>query len=88
MDSTTRFDTKRVGALPLVVAYLEKMDLAKVIDEYVPWEGEVSLGTLCEIMVCNRMLNPRAQYKIGERAERAGVCDYYNVSTAQLNDDR
>ncbi len=88
MDATTRFETKRVGALPLVVAYLEKMQLAKVIDEHVPWEGDVSLGTLIEIMVCNRMLNPRAQYKIGEWAERAGVCDYYNVSTAQLNDDR
>jgi transposase len=88
MDATTRFDTKRVGAFPLVVAYLEKMQLAKVIDEHVPWEGEVPLGTLIEIMVCNRMLNPRAQYKIGEWAERAGACDYYNVLPAQLNDDR
>lgn len=88
MDATTRFETRRVGALPLVVAYLEKMQLAKVIDEHVPWEGDVSLGTLIEIMVCNRMLNPRAQYKIGEWSERAGVCDYYDVSTAQLNDDR
>lgn len=88
MDATTRFETKRVGALPLVVAYLEKMELAKVIDDHVPWEGDVPLGTSIEIMVCNRMLNPRAQYKIGEWAERAGVCDYYNVSTAQLNDDR
>jgi transposase len=88
MDATTRFNTMRVGALPVVVAYLEKMRLAKVIDAHVPWEGEVSLGTLVEIMVCNRMLNPRAQYKIGEWAARAGVCDYYQVSAEQLNDDR
>jgi transposase len=88
MDATTRFETKRVGALPLVVAYLEKMELAKVIDEHVPWEGEVPLGTLIEIMVCNRILNPRAQYKIGEWATRAGVCDYYAVTSEQLNDDR
>ncbi len=88
MDATTRFNTMRVGALPVVVAYLEKMRLAEVIDAHVPWEGEVSLGTLVEIMVCNRMLNPRAQYKIGEWAARAGVCDYYQVSAEQLNDDR
>lgn len=88
MDATTRFSTKRVGALPVVVAYLEKMRLAEVIDAHVPWEGDVPLGTLIEIMVCNRLLNPKAQYRIGEWAERAGVCDYYNLSCDQLNDDR
>lgn len=87
MDSTTRFDTKRVGALPVIVAYLEKMQLGSTIDEHVPWKGDVALGTLVEIMVCNRLLNPKAQYKIGEWAQRAGVCDYYGVSAKQLNDD-
>lgn len=88
MDATTRFNTKRVGALPFIVAYLEKMQLANVIDEVVPWEGEVSLGVLAELMVCNRMLNPKAQYKIGEWAQRSGVCDYYDLEPEQLNDDR
>jgi Domain of unknown function (DUF4277) len=88
MDATTRFNTKRIGALPLVVAYLEKMPLAEVIDAHVSWEGDVPLGTLIEIMVCNRLLNPKAQYRIGEWAEGAGVCDYYNISADQLNDDR
>lgn len=88
MDSTTRFTTQRVGALPIVVAYLEKMRLAEVIDTHVPWEGEVPLGMLIEIMVCNRLLNPKAQYKIGEWAQRVGVCDYYDVTLEQLNDDR
>jgi transposase len=88
MDATTRFNTRRVGALPLIVAYLEKMRLAEVVDEFVPWEGDIPLGTLAEIMVCNRMLNPKAQYKIGEWAQTAGVCHYYDVSEEQLNDDR
>jgi transposase len=88
MDASTRFNTRRVGALPLIVAYLEKMRLAEVIDQFVPWEGDVPLGTLAEIMVCNRMLNPKAQYKIGEWAQKAGVCDYYGIPQEQLNDDR
>ena len=46
------------------------------------------LGTLVEVMVCNRLLNPKAQYKIGEWANSAGVCDFYGVSSGQLNDDR
>jgi transposase len=88
MDATTRFNTKRVGALPFIVAYLEKMRLGEVINDVVPWEGDVPLGTIVEIMVCNRMLNPKAQYKIAEWAETAGVCDYYGVQLEQLNDDR
>ena len=88
MDATTRFDSQRVGALPVIVAYLEKMRLAAVIDENIPWEGEVPLGILVEVMVCNRLLNPKAQYKIGEWAKSAGVCDYYGVTAEQLNDDR
>ena len=88
MDSTTRFASQRVGALPFIVAYLEKMELARVIDENIPWEGEVPLGTLVEVMVCNRLLNPKAMYKISEWALNAGVCDYYDVTAEQLNDDR
>lgn len=87
MDATTRFETQRVGALPVIVAYLEKMHLAWIINESVPWEGEVPLGILVEIMVCYRLLNPKAQYKIGEWAERAGVCDYYRIPAEKLNDD-
>ena len=87
MDATTRFNTQRVGALPVIAAYLEKLRLREIIDEFVPWEGEVSLGTLVEVMICNRMLNPKAQYKIGEWAQRSGICEYYGVSPEQLNDD-
>lgn len=88
MDSTTRFDTQVVGALPTIVAYLEKMKLGETIDDVVPWEGDVPLGTLVEVMICNRLLNPKAQYKIGEWARKAGVCDYFDVTEEQLNDDR
>ena len=87
MDATTRFRTERIGALPVIAAYLEKLRIRHIIDELVPWDGGVPLGTLVEVMICNRMLNPKAQYKIGEWAKRAGVCEYYGVSPEALNDD-
>ena len=88
MDATTRFNTQRVGALPFIVAYLKKLRLGELVEQFVPWEGEVPLGTLVEVMVCNRLLNPKAQYKIGQWAQRSGVCDYYDISEEELNDDR
>jgi transposase len=88
MDATTRFNTERVGALPVIGAYLDKLRLGDIVDEFVPWEGDVPLGTLVEVMVCNRLLNPKAQYKIGEWAAKSRICEYYGVSQEELNDDR
>jgi transposase len=79
--------TQIIGALPVIHAYFDKLDLAATIDRIVPWEGQVPLGTLCEILIANRLLNPEPLYRLGEWAELAGLTDYYQVSVAQLNDD-
>lgn len=39
-------------------------------------------------MACGRMLNPRAQYKTGQWAERASACNLHGLPSAQLNEDR
>ena len=88
MDATTRFDTNVVGAMPVIVSYLDRLHLGDVIDEFVPWEGEVALGELIEILVLNRLLNPKAMFKIGEWAEKASVTDYFGLTADELNDDR
>jgi transposase len=88
MDAATRFDTQIVGALPVIVQYLERLGLADVLNETVPWEGEVPLGTLVEIMVINRLLQPKALFRLGDWAQKSGLTDYYGVTAEQLNDDR
>jgi transposase len=88
MDAHARVDTQVVGALPLVAAMLEHWGLANIVDHVVPWEGDVPLGTLVEVLVTNRLLNPKALYAIGEWAAAAAVTDYYGLSAEQLNDDR
>jgi len=88
MDATTRFDTQIVGALPVITQYFDRLKLAETIDEWVPWEGEVPLGTLVEIMIANRLLQPKALFRVGDWAQKAGLTDYYGVTAEQLNDDR
>jgi transposase len=87
MDASIRFDTQIIGALPVIVDYFERLGLGAIINEVVPWEGGVPLGTLVEIMIANRLLNPQALYRIGEWAHKAGLTDYYGVTAEQLNDD-
>jgi transposase len=51
-------------------------------------EGEVPLGTLVEVMVCNRLLNPKALFRVDDWAQTAAVTDYFELEPGQLNDDR
>jgi transposase len=88
MDATTRFDTQIVGALPVITAYLEQLHLADHINELVPWEGDVPLGTLVEVLVINRLLNPKAMFRVDEWAQKAALADYFELEPGQLNDDR
>ena len=88
MDARTRFSTRIVGGLPVVAAYLDEVGIGRIVDEVVPWEGDVPLGTLVEILIVNRLLEPKALYGIGSWAEKASVTDYYGLAVDQLNDDR
>lgn len=88
MDASTRFSTEIVGALPVIVEYLKKLGIGAIVDEVVPWEGDVPLGTLVEILIANRLLNPRGLYSTGVWAEKASVTEYYKVTAEELNDDR
>jgi transposase len=88
MDARTRFQTQIVGALPVIAHYFEQLDLAATIDGLVPWEGDVPLGTLVEILVANRLLQPKALFRVGQWAQAAALTDYYGLTAEQLNDDR
>jgi transposase len=88
MDAATRFDTQIVGALPVITELLERMQLADHINGLVPWEGDVPLGTLAEVLVINRLLRPKALFRVDEWARTAAVSDYFALEPGQLNDDR
>jgi transposase len=88
MDASIQYQTQVVGALPAITAYLHKLDLAATVDRLVPWEGEIPLGTLVEVLITNRLLRPKALFRVGEWAQTAALTDYYDLTVEQLNDDR
>jgi transposase len=87
MDASVRFDTQIIGALPVIVDYFEQLQLGAIVNEVVPWEGGLLLGTVVEVMIANRLLHPEALYRIGEWSQKAGLTDYYGLTPQQLNDD-
>jgi transposase len=87
MSAAVPLQTQVIGALPVIQAYFDKLQLADTIDRIVPWQGEVPLGTLTEILVANRLLAPTPLYRLGQWAFQAGLTGFYQVNAAQLNDD-
>lgn len=88
MASTSQFDTQRVGALPVIARFCDRLQLGRTVDAAVPWEGDVPLGDLVEILVANRLLDPKPLYKLGSWASRSTLADFYNLTEQQLHDDR
>src|ERR1051326_586245 len=88
MTATTRLDTQIIGALPVLTDYLTRLDVAATIDRVVPWQGEIPLGTLTEVLILNRLLRPKALFRVGDWAQTAALTDYFDLTAAQLNDDR
>lgn len=88
MVAPTQYQTQSVGALPAITHYFHRLDLAATIDRLVPWEGEVPLGSLVEILIANRLLQPKALFRVGEWAHTAALTDSYGLAIEQLNDDR
>ena len=41
MAATTRFDTQIIGVLPVITNYLDRLNMANIIDDIVPYEGDV-----------------------------------------------
>lgn len=87
MNASTVFDTEVIGSLPILVAYLDRLQLAEIIDKTVTWEGGIPLGTIVEVLVLNRLLNPTAMYRIDDWAQASGVAAYYGLEPNALNDD-
>jgi transposase len=88
MDASTQFQTQIVGALPAITHYFDTLDLAATIDRIVPWEGDIPLGTLVEVLIANRLLQPKALFRVGQWAQSAALTDYFDLTAEQLNDDR
>jgi transposase len=87
MTALPQFDTQRVGALPVLTEFFSRLRLGRIVQAVVPWEGEVPLGDLVEILVANRLLEPKPLYKVGSWATKATLANFYNLAEEKLHDD-
>ena len=87
MTALSCFQTQRVGALPVLTEFFHRLRLGRIVQAIVPWEGDVPLGDLVEILVANRLLEPKPLYKVGSWATKATLANFYNLTEEKLHDD-
>jgi len=87
MTALSHFQTQRVGALPVLTEFFHRLRLGRIVQAIVPWKGDVPLGDLVEILVANRLLEPKPLYKVGSWATKATLANFYNLAEKMLHDD-
>lgn len=79
-----------VGALPVVVPVLERLDLAGIVDRACPMRGRALLthGEVITALIANRLTAPRPLYDVMGWANTYAVGDWLGTPGGLLNDDR
>lgn len=81
---------KRLGSLPVLRSYLERLGVRERVDALAPVRGDARLtnGQVVEALVLNRLTAPRPLYDIVAWAEEWAVEEALGIVAAALNDDR
>lgn len=81
---------KRLGALPVIREYLERLQLKERVDALAPVREVAHLtnGEVVVALVANRLTAPQPLYNIVEWAETWAVAETFGIRPADLNDDR
>lgn len=81
---------REVGPLLLVKHYLERLELAQIIERHLPSHGRTQL-TNAEVvlaLIANRLAAPSPLYDISGWASSAAVQELFGIPAMLLNDDR
>jgi len=89
VDLLTRSHLRRqMGALPVLYALLEVLQVRKAINRHCPTRAEVDHGTVAVVMVLNRLMAPRPLYRIADWLARTVLVYQLGIPAEKFNDDR
>lgn len=85
---TTRQQQYQVGALPVLYALLETLQVRHIINRHCPTQGEVAHGDVALVLILNRLMFPLPLYQIADWVGRTVLTGVLGVPAAKFNDDR
>jgi len=89
VDWLTRSQVRRqLGAVPVLYALLEELQVRPIINRYCPSVREVDHGTVAVVLIINRLMAPRPLYRIADWLAQTVLVYYLGVPASKFNDDR
>jgi len=89
VDLLTQAQLRRhLGALPILHALLEVLDVREIINHHCHTKAEVDHGTVAMVLVLNRLVAPRALYRVADWLSRTVLVYTLGIPAAKFNDDR
>jgi transposase len=79
---------RQLGALPVLYAVLDSLQVRPIINRYCPQTRTVDDGTIALVLILNRLLAPRALHRIADWYARTALVQQLGVPAAHCNDDR
>lgn len=85
---TARQQHYQLGALPVLYALLETLQVRHIINRHCPTRAEVDHGTVALVLILNRLMFPLPLYRVSDWLGRSILTSVLNVPAAKFNDDR
>jgi transposase len=79
---------RHLGALSVLHALLEVLQVRDIINRHCPTAAEVDHGTVALVLILNRLVAPRPLYRIADWLARTVLIYKLGVSAKKFNDDR
>ncbi|MCP4358601.1 MAG: DUF4277 domain-containing protein, partial [Chloroflexi bacterium] len=78
----------QIGALPMLYALLESLQVRHIINRHCPTQREVDHGTVVLVLVLNRLMYPSPLYRVADWVGRTTLVHILGVPALKFNDDR
>lgn len=86
----SELESRRIGALALIVPLLERMNVAEIINQHLPADpqAEFDYGTTLSLLMAARLYSPTALSNVAEWAEESGADLLWGMPSEKINGDR
>ncbi len=85
---TVRQQHYQLGALPVLYALLETLQVRHIINRHCATRCEVGHGTVALVLVLNRLMFPLPLYQVADWVGRTTLVHVLGIPAAKFNDDR
>lgn len=78
----------KIGAIPVLYALLETLEVRRIINRYCPTRGDVDHGAVALVLIINRLMFPLPLYQVADWVGQTVLTAVLGVPAAKFNDDR